>query len=152
MTCHTIYWQKAWTKSKDIGGSDRHTGGFVCQRFKRGPNVNFYVRRENITWDTQVQWTLVLRPAWLTNNLGYDQKILVLTYDQSLATRMPVKDTWVTTVGARSNHHHHHISVMQLGHVLTRSGLTCPKASSKVCHDSFCQSHSTVSLSWVVYY
>jgi hypothetical protein len=32
MTCHVIYWQKARTKSKDIGGSDRPTGGRVCQR------------------------------------------------------------------------------------------------------------------------
>jgi len=36
-------------------------------------------------------------------------------------------------------HHHHHISVMELGHLLTRSGLTYPEASSKVFHDSFCQ-------------
>jgi hypothetical protein len=41
---------------------------------------------------------------------------------------------------------------MELGHLLTRSGLTCPEASSKVCHDSFCQSGSSVSLSWVVCY
>jgi hypothetical protein len=27
---------------------------------------------------------------------------------------------------------------MELDHLLTRSGLTCPEASSKVCHDSFC--------------
>jgi hypothetical protein len=32
MTCHDIYWQKARTKNKDIGGSDRLTGGCVCQR------------------------------------------------------------------------------------------------------------------------
>jgi hypothetical protein len=31
MTCHAIYWQKARTKSKDIDGSDRLTGGCVCQ-------------------------------------------------------------------------------------------------------------------------
>jgi hypothetical protein len=34
MTCHAIYWQKARTKSKDIDGSDRLTGGCVCQRIK----------------------------------------------------------------------------------------------------------------------
>jgi hypothetical protein len=32
MTCHAIYWQKARTKSKDIGGSDRVTAVCVCQR------------------------------------------------------------------------------------------------------------------------
>jgi hypothetical protein len=50
------------------------------------------------------------------------------------------------------NHHHHHISVMELGHLLTRSGLTCPEVSSTVCYDSFCQSGSSVSLLWVIYY
>jgi hypothetical protein len=50
------------------------------------------------------------------------------------------------------NHHHHHISVKQLGHLLTRSGLTCPEVSSKFCHDSFCKSDSSVSLPWVIYY
>jgi hypothetical protein len=32
--------------------------------------------------------------------------------------------------------------VMELGHLLTCSGLMCPEISSKVCHDSFCQSGS----------
>jgi hypothetical protein len=41
---------------------------------------------------------------------------------------------------------------MELGHLLARSCLTCPEASSKVCHDSFCQSGSSVSLPWVIYY
>jgi hypothetical protein len=31
------------------------------------------------------------------------------------------------------NHHHYHISVMQLGHSLTRSGFTYPEVSSEVC-------------------
>jgi hypothetical protein len=44
------------------------------------------------------------------------------------------------------------IIIMQLGHLLTRSGLTCPEAPSKVCHDSFCQSGIRVSLPWVIYY
>jgi len=49
-------------------------------------------------------------------------------------------------------YHHHHISVMELGHLLTRSGLTYPEVSSKVCHDSFCQLGNRVSLPWVIYY
>jgi len=32
---------------------------------------------------------------------------------------------------------------------LTRSGLTYPEVSSKVCHDSFCQLENSVSLPWV---
>jgi hypothetical protein len=39
MTCHAIYWQKARTKSKDIGGSDRLTGGCVCRRVNRFSNT-----------------------------------------------------------------------------------------------------------------
>jgi hypothetical protein len=50
------------------------------------------------------------------------------------------------------HHHHHHISAMDLGHLLTRSGLTYPEVSSKVWHDSFCQSGRSVSLPWVIYY
>jgi len=48
--------------------------------------------------------------------------------------------------------HHHHISVVELGHLLTRSSLTYPEVSSKVCHDSFCQLGNSVSLPWVIYY
>ena len=48
--------------------------------------------------------------------------------------------------------YHHHISVMELGHLLTRSVLTYPEISSKVCHDSFCQLGNSVSLPWVIYY
>jgi hypothetical protein len=48
--------------------------------------------------------------------------------------------------------HRHHISVMELGHLLTRSSLTYPEVSSKVCHNSFCQLGNSVSLPWVIYY
>jgi hypothetical protein len=44
------------------------------------------------------------------------------------------------------------IYVMELGHLLTRSGLTYPKVSSKICHDFFCQLGNKVSLPWVIYY
>ena len=50
------------------------------------------------------------------------------------------------------HHHHHHQSVMELGHLLTCSGLTYPEVSSKVCHNSFCQLGNKVSLPWVIYY
>ena len=50
------------------------------------------------------------------------------------------------------HHHHYHISVMRLGHLLSRSGLTYPEVSSKVCHDSFCHLDDSVSLLWVTYY
>ena len=50
------------------------------------------------------------------------------------------------------HHHHHHLrSVMELGHLLTRSCLTYPEISSKVYHDSLCQLGSSVSLRWVIY-
>jgi hypothetical protein len=60
------------------------------------------------------------------------------------------RSRWCPDIVSR-DHHHHHISVMELGHLLTRSGLTCPEVSSKVCHDSF-HSGSSVSLPWVIYY
>ena len=44
------------------------------------------------------------------------------------------------------------ISVMELGHLLTRSGLTYPEVSSKVCHDSFSLLGNSVSLPWVICY
>jgi len=53
---------------------------------------------------------------------------------------------------ANHHHHHHHISVMELGHLLTRSGLMYPEVSSKVCQDSFFQLGNSVSLPWVIYY
>jgi len=56
------------------------------------------------------------------------------------------------TKNFNNHHHHHHISVMELGHLLTRSGLTYPEVSSKFYHDSFGQSWSSVSLSWVIYF
>ena len=49
-------------------------------------------------------------------------------------------------------YHHHNISVMQLGLLLTRSGLTYPQVSSNFYHDSFCQSDRSVSLPWVIYF
>jgi hypothetical protein len=44
------------------------------------------------------------------------------------------------------------ICLMELGHLLTRSGLTYPEVPSKVCHDSFFQLGNSVSLAWVIYY
>jgi len=41
---------------------------------------------------------------------------------------------------------------MELGHLLTRSGLTYPEVSLKVFHDSVCQLGSSVSLLWVNYF
>ena len=41
---------------------------------------------------------------------------------------------------------------MKLVQLLTRSGLTYPEVSSKIYHDSFCQSDSSVSLPWVIYF
>ena len=50
------------------------------------------------------------------------------------------------------NNNNNRVSVMELGHLLTRFGLPYPEVSSKVRRDSFCQSGSSVSLPWVIYY
>jgi len=42
------------------------------------------------------------------------------------------------------------MSVMELGHLLTHSGLMYLEVSSEVCHDSSCHLGNNVSLSWVV--
>ena len=55
-------------------------------------------------------------------------------------------------ISLRHHHHHHHISFMELGHLLTRSGLTNTEVSSKVYHNSFCQMGSSISLPWVIYF
>jgi hypothetical protein len=44
------------------------------------------------------------------------------------------------------------ISVVELGQLLTRCGLTYPEVSLNVCHDSLCQLGNNVSLPWVIYY
>ena len=44
------------------------------------------------------------------------------------------------------------IYVMELVHLLTRSGLTYPEVPSKVYHDSFCKLGSIGSLPWVIYF
>ena len=60
------------------------------------------------------------------------------------------RDRWRALVTAvmsiRVPYHHHRMSVTQLGHLLTRSGLTYPEISSKVYHDSSRQFGSSVSL------
>ena len=62
-------------------------------------------------------------------------------------------DVSCTHVNHHHRHrHHHHISVMELGHLLTRSCLTYTEVSSKVYHDSYCQLGSSVSLPRVIYF
>ena len=56
------------------------------------------------------------------------------------------------SLGVKRLIYHHNIFFMELGHLLTRSGLTYPEVSSKVYHDSFCQLDSSVSLPWVIYF
>src|SRR5215469_1457554 len=46
---------------------------------------------------------------------------------------------------------HHHITVMELGHLLSRSGLTCPEVSSMVFLGCFFLLGSSVLLPWVIY-
>jgi len=58
----------------------------------------------------------------------------------------------VISVNHHHYHHHYHICFMELGHLLTRSGLTYLEVSSKAYHDSFCQSGRSVSLPWVIYF
>jgi len=74
------------------------------------------------------------------------------TAPRRLVRKVMAKGDYENFEFAPKFHHHHHISVMELGHLLTHSGLTYPEISSKVCHDSFCQLGNSVSLPWVIYY
>ena len=65
-----------------------------------------------------------------------------------LALQRPVPEPWTR----KHHHHHYHISFMELGHLLTRSGLSYPEVSLKVYHDSFCQLGTSVLLPWVIYF
>ena len=56
---------------------------------------------------------------------------------------------YIYCTGVEGQLGNHHISFMELGHLLTRSGLTYPEVSLKACHDSFCQLGSCISLPWV---
>ena len=76
-----------------------------------------------------------------------------ITYQCSGKNALVTSKSQITeTFDNQFKFHHHHISVMELGHLLTRSDPTYPEVSSKVCHDSFCQLGNSVSLPWVIYY
>ena len=80
-------------------------------------------------------------------------KILLYADDTTIIVPSPNLQNFETQIDKIfGDINHHHISIMELGHLLTRSGLTYPKVSSKVCNDSFCQLENSVSLPWVIYY
>ena len=60
-------------------------------------------------------------------------------WDMTLRPRMGI---WIF---GDHHHHHHHQSFMELGHLLTRSGLTHPEVSLTVYHDFFCQLGNIIS-------
>jgi len=85
--------------------------------------------------------------------------ILVLLVKKSLIYPLRPQDVLLGPLNSRirhqnfaykSHHHHNHMFVMELGHLLIRSGLTYPEVSSKVYHDSCCQLGGNVSLPWVI--
>ena len=77
---------------------------------------------------------------------------------QKCITRKTIQNMIISRGTSTNDHilyshhrHHHHISFMELGHLLTCSGLTYPEVSSKVYQDTFCQLGSSISLPWVNY-
>jgi hypothetical protein len=44
----------------------------------------------------------------------------------------------ISVTSNHHHHHHHHVAIKELGHLLTRSGLTHPEVSSMVFLASFC--------------
>jgi hypothetical protein len=51
-----------------------------------------------------------------------------------------------------NHHHHHHVAIKELGHLLTRSGLTHPEVSSVVFLGSFCLLGCNCLSIWVICY
>ena len=86
--------------------------------------------------------TLMRGLAW-----RWVEKALIFPH---FVTRMQGRFNAAKRINILIINHHHHMSVMELGHLLTRSGLTYLEVSSEVCHDSFWQLGNSVSLSWVV--
>ena len=72
--------------------------------------------------------------AWIlyaTKNVASNKKLLMMKH-------LNVGKESITAVW-NHRHNHHHMSVMDSGHLLTRSGLTYLDVSYEVFHDSFCQ-------------
>jgi hypothetical protein len=90
------------------------------------------------------------RKTTCADNMGRTFK--QLSYKRVIMTRNSINQLLNEKIYIFPPNHHHHISVMDLDHLLTRSGLTYPEDSSKFCHDSFCQLENSVSLPWVIYY
>jgi len=68
--------------------------------------------------------------------------VLEVTYPNFLQSHPLSINAWSSEFYAPNltsflGHHHHHISFMELGHLLTRSGLMYPEDSLKVYHNSF---------------
>ena len=77
----------------------------------------------------------MIRHSFTTHLLDGEASIMLLK-------KILAEDGWFTHLLCCTLvplHHHHHMSVMELEHLLTRSGLTYLEVSSEVCHDSFCQ-------------
>jgi len=76
-------------------------------------------------------------------------KVEVLVMQWNLMSTIPWYIVFLqkSVIPFHHHHHHRHLSVMELAHLLTRSSLTHPEFSSKMCHDSFCQLGNSVSLS-----
>jgi hypothetical protein len=83
-----------------------------------------------------------------------------MNYDFEFLLNFYVDGGKVVKANCHHHHHHHHHhhnhnhhqSFTELGHLLTRSGLTYPEVSSKFYHDSFCQLGNSISLPWVIYF
>jgi len=68
-----------------------------------------------------------------------------LTNMSSFLSPFVVRSLILLLLHHHHHHHHYHHSFMELGHLLTRSGLTHPEVSLTVYHDFFCQLGNIVS-------
>jgi len=120
-----------------------------------GSYKTYCVKRKTITEKKVSRYVYIFNKFELCMNLVLQgQGMVKITNHNSINALMKATEPILQCLGTKHHHHHHyhHIFVMQLGHFLTRSSLTYPEASSKVCHNSLGQLGNSVSLPWVIYY
>jgi hypothetical protein len=101
-----------------------------------GKKQRLFSKVSQISFVYAAVWPIICSTSGKVNNAKRFSKLIFFTF------LIPIRVQGI---------YRHHIPVMELGHLLTRSGLTYPEVSSKVCYDSFCQLGKSVPLSWVIY-
>jgi hypothetical protein len=108
----------------------RYSSQLLCTSFLRTQWIIF----THSVWGSRVRGCSGNKSKLMTNGVTWTAK----THLELCTSRLQVATLLSTHVYIESkSSSSSHISVMELGHLLTRSGLTCPEVSSKACLGSF---------------